>query len=86
MDTDVKKLAAAITKLAEVHDRRLGEVSESLNYIARQITQLGNGNAATEMGGLEGLGKSVVDGLSTLSDSISSAADKIAEAKSERGE
>lgn len=78
--TDLAKLASAIDHLAEVHDRRLGEINDALEDLAFNTKQLGNGNAATQMGGLEGLGKSVLDGLSNLSDSISSASERIAEA------
>lgn len=77
--SDLAKLAAAINRLAEVHDRRLGEVSAALVDLAYHTKYLGNGNAATQMGGLEGLGKAVQDGMGTLADSISAASERIAD-------
>ena len=80
MDIDVKKLASAILKLAEVHDTRLGEIAKALDRLATQTKNLGNADAMTEMGGLEGLGKSVEDAASTLADSLNHATERLSNA------
>lgn len=58
------------------------EVADALRAIARSINNLGNGDAATPMGGLEALGKVVSESL----DNVASALREVAEAIRERND
>ena len=49
---------------------RLGEIAKALNY-------LGNGNASTSMGAIEGLAKEVMDGSAAIASGLHDIADAI---------
>jgi hypothetical protein len=70
MDSDIKKLAAAICKLADVHDRRLAEIGKAVDSLAHHTKHLGNGGAIGEMGALEHLSLQMGNGFSELSEAI----------------
>lgn len=52
----------------------LKDVAESLDGIAHQLKQLGNGTAATSMGGLEGLGAANIEAAEKIAMAIDGAA------------
>lgn len=63
-------------------------VVDGLYSVARALHALGNGNAATHMGGMEALGKAVLDSseqiasaMGGIADAISDLADAIRESK-----
>jgi hypothetical protein len=68
--SDTAKLAAAVVHLAEVHAAGLKSVSESLMSISSALHRLGNADAATPMGGLEGLGATLKEALEAAGSSI----------------
>lgn len=70
MPSDLDKLAASISKLAEVHDRRLGEIGSALESLSLQVKNLGNGNAMTEQGAIEYLAGQVEGGLDAIAEAI----------------
>lgn len=75
------ELAKAILKLAEVHDRRGGEIAEGLDRVATQIKFLGNGNAVDGgMGAIENLANKIEEGT----DSIASCLNEVANEMSRR--
>ena len=76
------ELSKAIKKLAEVHDKRGGEIADALESIATQLKYLGSGNASTEIGAIEGLGIVTKEAI----ESLSSAVHEIAESLDRHGE
>lgn len=64
------KISKAILKLAEVHDRRGEEIAEALNNISYNLRALGNGDAATSMGAIEGLAMMIKEGLESIGTSM----------------
>ena len=69
-------LAKAINRLADVHDKQLGEIAEALHSISTQIKYLGNGNAATQMGALEVLGLAIKESSESIASAINDASAK----------
>ena len=60
-----------------------GDIAQALNSIAIQLSNLGNGNAATNMGAIEAHGKFTSEALSeiaTANNQIAGALDNIAQA------
>ena len=55
-------------------------ISESLSEVARSIDRLGNGDATSSMGAIEGLAVQVRDGLQNIADSVSSSAGDVTDA------
>jgi hypothetical protein len=58
----------------------LYEIADGLQAIARALRALGNGNAATDMGAIEGLGVAIRESVTGLSGAISSALNEMNEA------
>ncbi len=72
-----EELSIAVKKLAEVHDKRGGEIATALESIATQLKYLGNGNAVTSMGALEGLGMVTKEALESLSSAVHEIAESL---------
>ncbi len=70
MDTSI--LADAIVKLADVHDKRLGEIAVALNRLADQLSHSDDPNA--KLSGIEHHASMVADALNNISTSIDDAA------------
>jgi hypothetical protein len=51
----------------------LENIARALIYIGDQLKYLGNGNAATEMGAIEGLAMKVNEGLASIASAIEDA-------------
>lgn len=71
------KLSIAVKTLAEVHDKRGGEIAAALESIATQLKYLGNGNAATQMGAIEGLGAVTKEAFEALSSAVHEIAESL---------
>ncbi|MGE5618093.1 MAG: hypothetical protein ACM3US_02415 [Sphingomonadaceae bacterium] len=56
---------------------RDGELREGLQAIAHAIKLLGNADAATPMGGLEALGKVILESNGAIADAISELAEAV---------
>jgi hypothetical protein len=52
-------------------------LAQAVADVANQIRKLGNGNALTEMGAIEGLGKVFMDGFESLSGELNQIATSI---------
>ncbi len=63
-------LAKAINRLADVHEKQLSAIAEALQSVGTHLKYLGNGNASTQVGGLEGLGMAIKEAAETLSSSL----------------
>lgn len=74
-------LADAISEAFYDEDNEMNVV-DALAGIKRALRDLGNGDAATSMGGMEALGKAVLDSSERISDAITAlamAVDRLAE-------
>jgi hypothetical protein len=74
-------LADAISEAFYDEDNEMNVV-DALAGIKRALRDLGNGDAATSMGGMEALGKAVLDSSQTIASAISelaAAVDRLAE-------
>jgi hypothetical protein len=69
-DIDTKELAKAVRELARAHSESMGKLSEAVSSLSTNVRSLGNANAATEMGAIEGLGLAIREGLSDLSAAV----------------
>lgn len=52
-------------------------IIDAVNHLARAVRDLGNGNAATHMGGMEALGKAMLDSAELIASAIGRLADAI---------
>jgi hypothetical protein len=73
--SDMDNLAGAITE-AFLNADADENITDAVNRLARAITNLGNADAATPMGGMEALGKAMTDSA----DRIAAAIERLAEA------
>lgn len=72
---DTNDLAAVVEQAFSNPDMD-ENIVDAVNRLARAITNLGNADAATPMGGMEALGKSMTD----AADRIASAIERLADA------
>jgi hypothetical protein len=63
--------------MAKDMEEGLAEVADALDGIALQLKYLGNGNAATQMGAIEGLSVHVKEGLMAIADGLHAIASAI---------
>jgi hypothetical protein len=70
MSEDSKELAAAIYRLAEVHEEKFEAIAQALDRVGKQLSYLGTGNAQTEMGAVEMLAEEVKKGFATLANAL----------------
>ncbi len=59
-------LARAINHLAAVHEAKFAAIATALDKVALQLRDLGNGNAATQMGAIEGLSLKIAEAANTI--------------------
>lgn len=65
-------LAKAINRLADVHETQLSTIAKALESVSTQLSNLGNGNAATQVGALEGVGMQIKGAAETLASALRS--------------
>ena len=70
MATPEEKLAAAIGRLADVHDEQLGAIAKAVDRLATQLKNLGYADATTPMGALEAASLEIEEGLSSIANAI----------------
>lgn len=84
---EVAEVLAEVFTSADLHDssHNPANVVDAVYYgfeaLARSINRLGNADASTPMGGLEALGKCVLDSADRLASSLDNVADAIRESR-----
>lgn len=81
MTSDTKELTKAITALATAHTEGCSKIADSLSSIANQLKFLGNGDASTQMGAIEGMSMQIKEGLETIGSAVRELAEEIGENK-----
>lgn len=73
--SDTELLAEAIA--CALNDENDENIVDAVNRLARAITNLGNADAATPMGGMEALGKAMQDSANSIESGMESIATAI---------
>lgn len=76
--SDIDNLAGAITQAFLTVDAD-ENITDAINRLARAITNLGNADAATPLGGMEALGKSMQESADTIAAGLERLAQAIEE-------
>lgn len=77
MNSDIKELSKSISILANAHKEGCSKIAEALESISTQLKYLGNGNASTSMGAIEGMAMQIKDGLETIGSAIHEISDEM---------
>jgi hypothetical protein len=63
-------LARSILCLADAHTAAMGKLSDAVFSLANRVRDLGNGNAATQMGAIENLSCEINRGLGSVAEAF----------------